>query len=281
MHRIINNSMLAEGLEVGRYDWSGKNIAYAFVDNKRPVSPNGRNIDYRFDMRHWIDNGHSFEIQEAMADVFSGNANWRTLNDDQKARACWRYIRTFSYMKDERDYWQLPAETLRLRSGDCEDLSFLLASLLLGSGISPYHIRVVFGCVTWETNPEAGAPTTPDPIRPGGLHALEGNKAQGPHVWVVYKNLGGTWSLLETTTGRGRPIPSIWFAMDDYANPSRLPFYKPWMCLNNDLAWSIALQDCQGDEAMITAAATATLPPITLLDRDQYLELLKQGALFI
>jgi transglutaminase-like putative cysteine protease len=53
-----------------------------------------------------------------------------------------RYTRTTS-----RDYdtWLFPDETLALKRGDCEDISFLIASLLIASGISPYTVRVAIG----------------------------------------------------------------------------------------------------------------------------------------
>lgn len=44
--------------------------------------------------------------------------------------------------KDGEDYWQTPGETLRLKTGDCEDKDFLLKSLLFRQGIKT---EVVFG----------------------------------------------------------------------------------------------------------------------------------------
>jgi predicted transglutaminase-like cysteine proteinase len=41
------------------------------------------------------------------------------------------------------DFWQFPFETLRGGTGDCEDMSFLLASILLQLGL--YDVRVVVG----------------------------------------------------------------------------------------------------------------------------------------
>jgi hypothetical protein len=78
--------------------------------------------------------------------------------------------------KKGRDPWQFPDETLFLGSGDCEDIAFLLASLLLASGVSPYNVRVVLGKVRTRT----------------------GTKRQTyDHMWVMYKSESGTWLLLE------------------------------------------------------------------------------------
>jgi len=43
------------------------------------------------------------------------------------------------------EYWQLPRETLSLRTGDCEDLSMLLCSLLRASGWDENEVYVVLG----------------------------------------------------------------------------------------------------------------------------------------
>jgi hypothetical protein len=43
------------------------------------------------------------------------------------------------------EYWQLPKETLQLRTGDCEDYAILLCSLLRADGWSPNDVYVVVG----------------------------------------------------------------------------------------------------------------------------------------
>ncbi|MGB9756177.1 MAG: transglutaminase domain-containing protein [Candidatus Bathyarchaeales archaeon] len=43
------------------------------------------------------------------------------------------------------EYWQLPKETLQLRTGDCEDFAILLCSLLRADGWSPNDVYVVIG----------------------------------------------------------------------------------------------------------------------------------------
>ncbi len=44
-----------------------------------------------------------------------------------------------------RDYWQFGKETLTLKTGDCEDFSILLCSLLRAAGYSPDDVYVVIG----------------------------------------------------------------------------------------------------------------------------------------
>jgi hypothetical protein len=52
------------------------------------------------------------------------------------------------------DYWQLPKETLQIKTGDCEDFSILLCSLLRANGWSADDVYVVGGkqndsCHAW------------------------------------------------------------------------------------------------------------------------------------
>jgi predicted transglutaminase-like cysteine proteinase len=53
------------------------------------------------------------------------------------------------YMSDEKrwgkDYWQTPEETLFYRTGDCEDFSILLCSLLRAYGIDAERVYVALG----------------------------------------------------------------------------------------------------------------------------------------
>jgi len=53
------------------------------------------------------------------------------------------------YMSDEKrwgkDYWQTPEETLSYRTGDCEDFSILLCSLLRAYGIAAEQVYVALG----------------------------------------------------------------------------------------------------------------------------------------
>jgi predicted transglutaminase-like cysteine proteinase len=55
------------------------------------------------------------------------------------------------YVSDEKrwgkDYWQTPEETLSYRTGDCEDFSILLCSLLRTYGIDAERVYVALGVV--------------------------------------------------------------------------------------------------------------------------------------
>jgi predicted transglutaminase-like cysteine proteinase len=55
---------------------------------------------------------------------------------------------TFDY---RFEYWQFPEETLKLRTGDCEDQAILLCTLLRAKGYSPEEVKVVFGLTSSNT----------------------------------------------------------------------------------------------------------------------------------
>jgi hypothetical protein len=92
-----------------------------------------------------------------------------------RLREAYNYVTlNVQYAKDMTQYgfeevWAMPDETLRRRMGDCEDLSFLLCSLLRALGVSA---RVVFG-----------------------LYKGEG------HAWVE-ASVDGFGGILESTSGQ-------------------------------------------------------------------------------
>jgi predicted transglutaminase-like cysteine proteinase len=67
------------------------------------------------------------------------------------------------------DYWQFPYETLNLKTGDCEDQAFLLASLIRAAGVEAEDIFVALGTIN----------------------------NQG-HAWVIIRTQIG-WRVLEPT----------------------------------------------------------------------------------
>jgi len=75
------------------------------------------------------------------------------------------------------DYWQLPRETISLKTGDCEDYSILLVSLLRANGYAPSDVYVVGGS---STSGDSG------------------------HAWVEVKTDLGWWTIEpQWSTGEG------------------------------------------------------------------------------
>jgi predicted transglutaminase-like cysteine proteinase len=75
-------------------------------------------------------------------DKFLLTPNWMALRDWVGDNIQYRYDSS-SY--SQNDYWQLPKETISRRTGDCEDFSILLCSLLRADGWSANNAYVVVG----------------------------------------------------------------------------------------------------------------------------------------
>jgi len=68
--------------------------------------------------------------------------NWVALRDWVGNSITYQYD---SNVHGVNEYWQLPKETLQLKTGDCEDYAILLCSLLRADGWSPNDVYVVLG----------------------------------------------------------------------------------------------------------------------------------------
>jgi len=69
-------------------------------------------------------------------------SNWIALRDWVGSNIQYR---SDSEIHGEREYWQFPNETIPLRTGDCEDFSILLCSLLRADGWSSDSVYVIVG----------------------------------------------------------------------------------------------------------------------------------------
>jgi predicted transglutaminase-like cysteine proteinase len=68
--------------------------------------------------------------------------NWMALRDWVGNNIQYR---SDSEIHGESEFWQFPNETIQLRTGDCEDFSLLLCSLLRADGWSPDSVYVIVG----------------------------------------------------------------------------------------------------------------------------------------
>ncbi|MFM8473745.1 MAG: transglutaminase-like domain-containing protein, partial [Candidatus Kapaibacterium sp.] len=144
-----------------------------------------------------------------------------------------RYVRRRSR---NFDTWLYPDETLAAGGGDCEDLAFLIAALLLASGISPYMVRVAFGYVR-------------DHHSHGSLHQ---------HAWVMYRAENGAWMLYdplalrvpEPRVPRDTRVPRVGSGKGDAeahkrgtgtkSGPPSVRFeYLPVFVMNGDHVWRV------------------------------------------
>jgi len=88
------------------------------------------------------------------------------------------------------DYWQYPEEAIASGAGDCEDESFLVASLLIALG---FVARIAIG-----------------------------NTPYGYHAWCEAQDDSGCWWLLESTMGKAFKItsyPALGYEIDLIVEP--------------------------------------------------------------
>ena len=199
------------------YDWSGSRILrQTVIPSKRRVI-GSEDVLIPTDLREWIAPSDSQEIKGVISSL-ALPTDKSPGSFDKRARLIWEYVaRHIEYRPDEigqrkQDFWQFPAETLALGKGDCEDCAFLLASLLLASGISPFCVRVVFGILTQRDGSSVG------------------------HTWPIYKDEEGLWRVLESTLDT---LPNKWPLADDLAKPNSRPHYRPDICLNQHHVWTV------------------------------------------
>lgn len=79
---------------------------------------------------------------QIISNKFPLTPNWIALRDWVANTITYKYD---SDVHGVKEYWQLPKETLQLRTGDCEDYAILLVSLLRADGWSSNDIYVVIG----------------------------------------------------------------------------------------------------------------------------------------
>ena len=118
-----------------------------------------------------------------------------------------------------RDPWQFPDETLFLKSGDCEDRAFLIASLLLASGVSTFNVRVALGRMR--------------------QYRTRARPQDYDHAWVMYKNEAGAWILLEPLhLGSDHPTSKLSNAQRLRQEDSRVE-YLPLFLFNERHLWRV------------------------------------------
>jgi hypothetical protein len=121
---------------------------------------------------------------------------------------------------DELDPWQFPDETLKLRTGDCEDRALLIASMLLAAGISSFNVRVALG----------------------KFRAWFGEKHKDiDHVWVMYKDEAGKWQVIDPVAHVARSEKKDRKKDEKKDKQGRLPDsaeYIPFFIFNDVHLWS-------------------------------------------
>jgi hypothetical protein len=187
---------------LSRWNWDGEDVVFdTIVPSARPVV--GGRRSYKIDVREFLVTERNAVIRATLetavrAHLSSTEGGYehftaRTAGAfDYRAQVIAQWVgKHIRYApKRGRDPWQFPDETLTIGAGDCEDRAFLIASLLLASGISGYHVRVALGQV----------------------RSAKGRSYD--HAWVMYKSEAGRWTLIEplrlaVAPGRGRKAAGV------------------------------------------------------------------------
>lgn len=210
-----------------RWNWAGDEIVPdPTIPARRPIAGAKRHAAWKLDVRRYLTAPSNSVISEVIREIVKGLSpaqqdHFRSRREtafDFRRECVVAFFARFRYRKSKgtrrQEAWRLPEETLALEGGDCEDLAFLLATLLEASGISPYCIRVVFGTVT------VHGPGTPR------VH---------DHAWVVYLNERGGWEILEPLAfcAQGRATRKRPQAQAPDVE------YVPVMVFNHDHLWRV------------------------------------------
>lgn len=169
-----------------RWNWSGDMILHdTLIPASRKV-PGTQISRYEIDIREFVSVGGNAVIRKALHEITEKWTNHDkvlffergTGGFDFRADRIINWFSNLEYIKSKRrfDQWLFPEETLAQKGGDCEDLSFLLASLLIESGISRDCVRVVLGRIIDRTHKHV----TPH-----------------DHTWVMYQRELGAWQILD------------------------------------------------------------------------------------
>jgi hypothetical protein len=205
------------------YNWEGDYIIRDTEIQKKRYVIGSPSRQITTDIREWISSPDDTVMKGILRKLFKEAKLPRTKNPgdfDKRAMTLWRFVaQNIKYVHDSKkqnkeDFWLFPSEIYTLRQGDCEDGTFLLVSLLIACGISPFCVRAALGEIFDEND-----------------------RSLGGHCWPLYKNELGKWCILESTLDT---IPSRMPEANMLAQERQSFRYVPYYCFNNFHLWEIA-----------------------------------------
>lgn len=233
-----------------RWNWDGERIIHeSIVPSSRPVVGH-KDGGYDIDVREFLVSEKNATMRRTLEQDVKKfieqlkGASWALFSSrkpgafDLRAHVITQYVsKKIKYrLSNGLDPWQFPDETLKLRSGDCEDQALLIASLLLASGISSFNVRVALG----------------------KFRAWFGKKHEDyDHVWVMYKDEVGKWQVIEPAAHADvSDMPGKKRVMPDTAE------YIPFFIFNDVHLWSMQDQSLyEGSKAIHLKRNWSTLHP--------------------
>lgn len=212
------------------WNWSGDEIIHKpVVPACRPIPRTGQR--YPIDIREFLTTANNAVVSDTLGRLVKtlppaeralfrshsrGSFDFRT---DQIVQflGTLRYLKSYNKTRYCPDAWLFPDETLAQGGGDCEDLAFLLAALLMAAGVSNYCIRVALGSLL--------------------IHLPRGQTRKQAHCWVMYQNESGIWEILEPTAlVKHKAAASKGRAVKTETYPTE---YVPHYVFNSDHLWLI------------------------------------------
>lgn len=219
-----------------KWNWNGSEIVY---DTSIPASRKlirGKKTILKFpvDIREFISIENNAVIKSVIKKIIFDLSEDERLqfyknekgNFDFRVRKCQEYLKNIAYIdaKSNYDEWQFPEETLELKSGDCEDLAFTLASLILSSGISDYCVRVSLGKVI--------------------NHGSTSKNQHWEHAWVMYQNENGVWEIIEPLLFTKQVTQQKTVSRPRAINPESIDIeYIPHYVFNRHHLWRVRSDD--------------------------------------
>lgn len=136
------------------------------------------------DVRNFFVNPQNEELQAIVR-------QWKHLSPSKKVFAIRLWVaNNIKYKMDHSEFWQLPFETLTLKTGDCDDIAILTANLMLAAGFKYYDVMLNVAEV------------------PGDFHAFA--TVQGELVdplFPSHKKVPSNWNILFSWNSRNAYIP--------------------------------------------------------------------------
>jgi len=140
--------------------------------------------------------------------------NLKGFDCDSTAIRCQRWVKeNIKYVDEinEGDMWQFPFETISRGTGDCDDGSILMSSLMINAGIPNYRVKSALGWVK-----------------------VDGSDDTFGHVWTLYLASDNKW----------RNLDWCFYALKDpYVHPLDKPiknerYQEITLSFNNEFVWS-------------------------------------------
>jgi hypothetical protein len=229
--------------DVATPNWDGDRIVQSPVIKAARFVP-GTGTRFNIDIREYLSTRDNRLVKEAVEQSVDGlpTSDARSLfwssragSFDHRVRTICGQLSTLISYRRRKDRnmkeWLFPDETLAERAGDCEDHAFLLAAMILASGVSGYVVRIALGKLRDTVTGDAT-----------------------DHAWVMYKNEAGYWLLLDpllytvdATKTQPRTARSRKTARGEVSVAESVHEYEPHFVFNDEHLWAVCDRGQSGD----------------------------------